>query len=327
MTEQPPNMSNNAWNPANKEFWGTNPDTKLNVLFATAMIGLMISFVGFMWWGGGVGRFPTFHAFFLLLTVKMKNRPTLTFRILLVLLGIWGGLKCLFMFWVVYMNYYLDGDLFQFFFIESLCLLLLFVTNLILWKQTQMNVRESKVRMWHPEIYLFVVFSISILQIINSYSEVDYFFYSREAGIAKALSFGPLIFWSSFALLYVYRTEIEPWKENIDPLNHGVPKEQYSGTIDAYTAGKLLEAKELLDKGVISMEEFLEIKKEAIGSNEVVDELVPTIHDIKTEDKKANKDIEGGSSKMKELKELTEMKEKGLISDDEYEKMKKEIIS
>jgi hypothetical protein len=29
---------------------------------------------------------------------------------------------------------------------------------------------------------------------------------------------------------------------------------------------------------------------------------------------------------MKELKELTEMKEKGLISDDEYEKMKREII-
>ena len=74
------------------------------------------------------------------------------------------------------------------------------------------------------------------------------------------------------------------------------------------------------------MEEFLEIKKEAIGSNEIIDKLVPTIHDIKTEDKRTNKDIEGGSSKMKELKELTEMKEKSLISDDEYEKMKKEII-
>ena len=109
-------------------------------------------------------------------------------------------------------------------------------------------------------------------------------------------------------------------------MNHGVPKEKYSGTIDTYTAGKLLEAKDLLDNGIISMEEFLEIKKEAIGSNEIIDKLVPTIHDIKTEDKRTNKDIEGGSSKMKELKELTEMKEKSLISDDEYEKMKKEII-
>ena len=34
----------------------------------------------------------------------------------------------------------------------------------------------------------------------------------------------------------------------------------------------------------------------------------------------------GGSSKMQELKDLTEMKEKGLIDDDDYEKMKREII-
>ena len=36
--------------------------------------------------------------------------------------------------------------------------------------------------------------------------------------------------------------------------------------------------------------------------------------------------IGGGSSKMQELKELTEMKEKGLINDKDYEKMKREII-
>ena len=34
----------------------------------------------------------------------------------------------------------------------------------------------------------------------------------------------------------------------------------------------------------------------------------------------------GGSSKMQELKELTEMKKEGLIDDDDYEKMKREII-
>ncbi len=34
----------------------------------------------------------------------------------------------------------------------------------------------------------------------------------------------------------------------------------------------------------------------------------------------------GGSSKMQELKELTEMKEKGLIDDDEFKQMKKEIL-
>tara|TARA_Y100001934_G_C12259723_1_gene729398 strand:- start:405 stop:1253 length:849 start_codon:yes stop_codon:yes gene_type:complete len=36
--------------------------------------------------------------------------------------------------------------------------------------------------------------------------------------------------------------------------------------------------------------------------------------------------IGGGSSKMQELKDLTEMKEKGLIDDDEFKQMKKEIL-
>ena len=36
--------------------------------------------------------------------------------------------------------------------------------------------------------------------------------------------------------------------------------------------------------------------------------------------------IGGGSSKMQELKDLTEMKEKGLIDDDEFRQMKKEIL-
>ncbi|MDP6364525.1 MAG: SHOCT domain-containing protein, partial [Candidatus Poseidoniia archaeon] len=36
--------------------------------------------------------------------------------------------------------------------------------------------------------------------------------------------------------------------------------------------------------------------------------------------------VGAGSSKMRELKELTEMKEKGLIDDDEFKQMKKEIL-
>ena len=36
--------------------------------------------------------------------------------------------------------------------------------------------------------------------------------------------------------------------------------------------------------------------------------------------------VGGGSSKMQELKELTEMKEKGFIDDDEFKQMKKEIL-
>ena len=36
--------------------------------------------------------------------------------------------------------------------------------------------------------------------------------------------------------------------------------------------------------------------------------------------------VGGGTSKMQELKDLTEMKKEGLISNEEYEKMKQEII-
>ena len=39
-----------------------------------------------------------------------------------------------------------------------------------------------------------------------------------------------------------------------------------------------------------------------------------------------NSNVGAGSSKMQELKDLTEMKEKGLIDDDEFKQMKKEIL-
>jgi shikimate kinase len=55
--------------------------------------------------------------------------------------------------------------------------------------------------------------------------------------------------------LYIYRTEIEPW-EDVRP---GVSVSKDSG-ISAYGANKLKEAKELLDRGVISEEEFKQIK-------------------------------------------------------------------
>ena len=190
----------------------------------------------------------------------------------------------------------------------------------LIWMQARKKERYGP----RAELFLIVVFSLLIIRVPYSLWYIDNIIldsiYSLSNAIFVLLIHGaPIIFWGVFAPLYVYRTEIEPWKKRTIPS----PKDF---AMNAYTASKLQEAKGLLDKGIISMEEFLEIKKEAIGSNEIVDELVPTIHDIKTEDKRANKDIERGSSKMKELKELTEMKEKSLISDDEYEKMKKEII-
>ena len=142
--------------------------------------------------------------------------------------------------------------------------------------------------------------------------------------IFLVINTSPLLFWISFTLLYVYRTEIEPWKETINPLNHVIPKEPYSGTIDTYTAGKLLEAKELLDKGTITMDEFLEIKGEQLGSKDEPTYVLQTPVVSAVQDKKAKK--RGSSMKMEELKELAKMKKEGLITDGEYKKMKKEII-
>jgi len=65
------------------------------------------------------------------------------------------------------------------------------------------------------------------------------------------------------------------------------------------------------------------------GAVKVTQKIVHGDEVSKTEikDSVINKsNIGGGSSKMQELKDLTEMKEKGLISKEEYEKMKQEII-
>jgi len=196
--------------------------------------------------------------------------------------------------------------------------------TLLVWKQT-----HSGEPFFDSKLFLIAVFSILIIRTIYDIWYIDEVFLSDYwldnlfvTFIILLIHAGPLLFWVPFTLLYVYRTEIEPWEEIAVPS----PKDF---TMNAYTANKLQEAKDLLDRGIISMEEFLEIKKESIGSNEKPHARAPTIQnnqDIKTENKITNKNVEGGSSKMKELKELTEMKEKGLISDDEYEKMKGEII-
>tara|TARA_B000000460_G_scaffold242770_1_gene210829 strand:+ start:211 stop:645 length:435 start_codon:yes stop_codon:yes gene_type:complete len=64
------------------------------------------------------------------------------------------------------------------------------------------------------------------------------------------------------------------------------------------------------------------------GSVKVSQKVVHGDEVSKTEikDSVLNRSNVGGSSKMQELKDLTEMKKEGLISDEEYEKMKQEII-
>ena len=46
MTEPNLSVSNNTWNPASKDFWGHNPERKVNLLYYIAICGLLISFFG-----------------------------------------------------------------------------------------------------------------------------------------------------------------------------------------------------------------------------------------------------------------------------------------
>ena len=69
----------------------------------------------------------------------------------------------------------------------------------------------------------------------------------------------------------------------------------------------------------------LKIKQGAMKVDQTViqgDQITKT----KIKDSVLNRSNVGGSSKMQELEKLTEMKDKGLIDDDEFKQMKKEIL-
>jgi hypothetical protein len=344
MTEQPLNISNNSWNPASKDFWGPNPEKRLrkaNILFITAIIGILISFLGYVFgplfgiyllYYSYTDQWPLFHAFCLLLAVKVKTRPGPYFRAFLVILLIWSALKAFLFLLTTYWEFYYFDDFENFIYYVfggfMFGVIVMPAMTFLIWKQTQKKEPYGDGEIYGPsaKTFLEIASVIIIIRVIYDIWRVEqefgYWIFDPRYLDILFLSVGPLFFWVSFTLLFVYRKEIDPWEEVTIPS----PK---NFSMNAYTADKLQEAKDLLDRRIITMEEFLEIKRESIGSNEIVDEHVPTIQGkqyIKTKDKITNKNVEGGSSKMKELKELTEMKEKGLISDDEYEKMKGEII-
>ena len=91
------------------------------------------------------------------------------------------------------------------------------------------------------------------------------------------------------------------------------------------------------DNAITIWEELGEIKQAARirklkaeqGSVKVAQNVVQGDQVTNTEIKDSvlnRSNVGGGSSKMQELKDLTEMKEKGLIDDDEFRQMKKEIL-
>jgi hypothetical protein len=260
--------SDNPWNPASRSFWGSNPEKKVQLLYYVAIIGIVLSFfanLGWFWILNYLSdRRPTFHALILLLAVKTKTRPSKNFSTLLFILVIWSCFKVLlflFNFFVQYNDSYEYGwvmdDVWFFWIIGFMSILFSSGMTFLLWNQA------LKKGHYGPNANTFLVFA-SLILIAHIVYEVQYVYELMRYGSIQMLvsilfRSGYLLFWIPFSLLYIYRTEIEPWKDASSDgrLDASVSKD--SG-ISAYGANKLKEAKELLDRGVISEEEFKQIK-------------------------------------------------------------------
>jgi HEAT repeat protein len=101
--------------------------------------------------------------------------------------------------------------------------------------------------------------------------------------------------------------------------------------------GAELENLELLDDaeewytsaGILDKAAEMRKKKADMGAAKVSQKIVQGDEITKTEIKDSvlnRSNIGGGSSKMQDLKDLTEMKKEGIIDDDEFKQMKKEIL-
>jgi signal transduction histidine kinase len=124
------------------------------------------------------------------------------------------------------------------------------------------------------------IFSLILLNITTSYmwyltilepalNQYNWFFSIHNIRfdlILETLMF--TLFWYSMACFYSYRANIKPWitfESHLEEIELEARKqarrEKESGRgVSAYAASKLKEAKELLDRGVISEEEFRQIK-------------------------------------------------------------------
>jgi hypothetical protein len=104
--------------------------------------------------------------------------------------------------------------------------------------------------------------------------------------------------------------------------------------VEESSMGELEKLIERRNAGEITSEDFEEAKKEILERKPQINkepvEVAQEEADApikKGKDSVVNKsNIGAGSSKMQELKDLTEMKEKGLIDDGEFKQMKKEIL-
>ena len=133
---------------------------------------------------------------------------------------------------------------------------------------------------------------------------------------------------------------ISEWETKDFPLNKKENVIESEKVPDVEADSSMKELEKLIEKrnvGEVTSEEFEEMKKEILErkpqySKDPIEIAQEEVHGDDVP-KKENQDsvinrsnIGGGSSKMQELERLTEMKEKGLIDDDEFKQMKKEIL-
>ena len=251
--------SDNPWNPASRDFWGSEPVKRANLLFIVAILGLVFSFGGqfmtyyIVFYGYSLSGVPFLHGLILLLAVKMKSKPSDMFRLLLGLLVIWSFAKIFLSLLYEPLVYgYFDG-------LSANILLSFWVAGItvLLWKHAGDREFDGP----NPNTLLLI---ISVILIIATYQDAsriyDWSYDTVEFVLFYLLSgrLGTPLFWGAFTLLYIYRTEIEPWEDV--STSYDLESHQTRSGISAYNASKLKEAKELLDNGVISEEEFKQIK-------------------------------------------------------------------
>ena len=270
--------SDSPWNPVSRAFWGSDPETRVNLLFYTAIFGLVFSFCGtfifpfvFGFRLNAVGYsgtvsfsgVPVLHGLILLWAVKMKSVPADKFRLLLGLLVFWSFVKILLSlleawFWIHWspLALWSAGILV----IASLSLdFWVAGMTVLLWKRTG----DKEPYAPNPNTLLIIISVILIMATYQDASRIyDWSYDTVEFVLFYLLSgrLGTPLFWGAFTLLYIYRTEIEPWEDA--STSYDLESHQTRHGISAFNASKLKEAKELLDNRVISEEEFQQIKDE-----------------------------------------------------------------
>jgi hypothetical protein len=257
--------SDNPWNPASRDFWGSEPVKRANLLFIVAILGLVFSFGGqfmtyyiFYWYGEySLSGVPFLHGLILLLAVKMKSKPSDMFSLLLGLLVIWSFAKIFFS--LINLVEFGGLDVTPIL-VHILLSFWIAGITVLLWKRT----RDKEHYGPNPNTLLII---ISVILIMATYHDASMIYDYTTDSVDFVLlylfsgSLGTPLFWGVFILLYIYRTEIEPWED----ASTSYESQQTRSGISAYNASKLKEAKELLDNGVISEKEFQEIKDEYLN--------------------------------------------------------------